>query len=127
MSLVPVYLCLADRPITKANSSKTLAFSPVRTPIAPPQAPQLPQCPAGRERYRDIDFSGAKRGAVVKPEPGKTTISIRLSNAVLQYFRDQADKAGGGNYQVRIDEALREHIRRRSGPRSSSGLARQRR
>jgi len=37
------------------------------------------------------------------------------------------DKAGGGNYRMRIDEALREHIRRRSVPRSSSGLARQQR
>ena len=39
------------------------------------------------EKYRDIDFSRAKRGAVVKPEPGKTKISIRLDNAVLEYFR----------------------------------------
>jgi uncharacterized protein (DUF4415 family) len=66
------------------------------------------------ERYRDIDFSGAKRGAVIKAEPGKTKISIRLSNAVLEYFRDQADKAGGGKYQTRINEALLEHIHRRS-------------
>ena len=35
------------------------------------------------ERYRDIDFSRARRGAVVKPEPGKTKISIRLDNAVI--------------------------------------------
>jgi len=66
------------------------------------------------ERYREIDFSRAKRGAVVKAEPGKTKISIRLSNAVLEYFRDQVDKAGGGNYQTRINEALLEHIHRRS-------------
>jgi uncharacterized protein (DUF4415 family) len=66
------------------------------------------------ERYRDVDFSGAKQGAVVKPEPGKTKISIRLSNAVLEYFRDQVDKAGGGNYQTLINDALLEHIHRRS-------------
>lgn len=66
------------------------------------------------ERYREIDFSRAKRGAVVKAEPGKTKISIRLSNNVLEYFRDQVDKAGGGNYQTRINEALLEHIHRRS-------------
>ena len=30
------------------------------------------------EKYRDIDFSRGKRGAVVKPEPGETKISIRL-------------------------------------------------
>lgn len=69
---------------------------------------------AARERYRDIDFSRAKRGAVVKPEPGKTKISIRLTNAVLEYFRDQVDKAGGGNYQTLINDALLEHIHRRS-------------
>jgi len=40
------------------------------------------------EKYRNIDFSGAKRGPVVKPEPGKTKISIRLDNTVLDYFRD---------------------------------------
>ena len=38
----------------------------------------------GAEPYRDIDFSRAKRGAVVKSEPGKTKISIRLDNAVLE-------------------------------------------
>jgi hypothetical protein len=53
------------------------------------------------EKYRDIDFSRAKRGAVVKPEPGKTKISMRLDNT-------------GGNYQTLINEALLEHIHRRS-------------
>ena len=36
------------------------------------------------DKYRDIDFSRAKRGAIVKPEPGKTKISIRLDNSVLE-------------------------------------------
>ena len=62
------------------------------------------------EKHRDIDFSRAKRGAVVKPEPGKTKISIRLDNAVLEYFRALVDKAGGGNYQTLINEALRKSI-----------------
>ena len=66
------------------------------------------------EKYRDIDFSRAKRGAVVKPEPGKTKISIRLDNAVLDYFRGLVDKAGGGNYQTLINDALLEHVHRRS-------------
>ena len=66
------------------------------------------------ERYRDIDFSRAKRGAVVKPEPGKTKISIRVDNTVLEYFRDLVDKAGGGNYQTLINDALLEHVHRRS-------------
>ena len=66
------------------------------------------------EKYRDIDFSRAKRGPVVRPEPGKTKISIRLDNTVLEYFRDLVDKAGGGNYQTLINDALLEHVHRRS-------------
>ncbi len=66
------------------------------------------------EKYRDIDFSRAKRGAIVKPEPGKAKISIRLDNTVLKYFRSVVDKAGGGNYQTLINDALREHVHHRS-------------
>ena len=66
------------------------------------------------EKYRDVDFSRAKRGAIVKAEPGKTKISIRLDNTVLKHFRTLVDKAGGGNYQTLINDALLEHIRRRS-------------
>ncbi|MBI2467201.1 MAG: BrnA antitoxin family protein [Candidatus Rokubacteria bacterium] len=66
------------------------------------------------EKYRDIDFSRAKRGPVVKPEPGKTKISIRLDNTILEYFRDLVDRAGGGNYQTLINDALLEHVHRRS-------------
>jgi len=64
--------------------------------------------------YRDIDFSRAKRGAVVKPEPGKTKISIRLDNAILDYFRSAVDEAGGGNYQTLINDALLAYIQQRS-------------
>ena len=66
------------------------------------------------ERYRDIDFSRGKRGPVISPEPGKTKISIRLDNAVLEYFRSLVHKAGGGNYQTLINDALLEHVNRRS-------------
>ncbi|MBI3628155.1 MAG: BrnA antitoxin family protein [Candidatus Rokubacteria bacterium] len=66
------------------------------------------------EKYRDIDFSRAKRGPVVRPEPGKTKISIRLDNTVLDYFRSLVDTAGGGNYQTLINDALLEHVHRRS-------------
>jgi hypothetical protein len=57
---------------------------------------------AAAEKYRDIDFSRARRGPVVKPKPGKTKISIRLDNTVVQYFRELVGKAGGGNYQTLI-------------------------
>jgi uncharacterized protein (DUF4415 family) len=66
------------------------------------------------ERHRDIDFSRAKRGAVVEPEPGKTKISIRLDNAIIDFFREAVDRAGGGNYQTLINDALLEHIHRQS-------------
>jgi uncharacterized protein (DUF4415 family) len=68
----------------------------------------------GAEKYRNIDFSRAKRGAVVKSEPGKTKISIRLDNVVLEYFRNLVDTAGGGNYQTLINEALLEYVHRGS-------------
>ena len=51
---------------------------------------------------------------MVKPEPGKTKISIRLDNTVLEYFRDFVEKAGGGNYQTLINDASLEHVHRRS-------------
>jgi uncharacterized protein (DUF4415 family) len=66
------------------------------------------------EPYREIDFSRAKRGPVAKPEPGKTKISIRLDNTVLDYFRAVVERAGGGNYQSLINEALLTHIHQRS-------------
>jgi len=66
------------------------------------------------ESYRDIDFSCGRRGPAVRPEPGKTKISIRLDNTVLEYFRGVVDKAGGGNYQTLINEALLEYVHRRS-------------
>lgn len=68
----------------------------------------------GAEPRRDIDFSRARRGAVVKSAPGKTKLSIRLDNAVIDYFRKQVDRAGGGNYQSLINDALRAYIQQAS-------------
>ena len=47
---------------------------------------------------------------------GKTRITIRLDEEVITWFRGQVDKAGGGNYQSLINEALREHIARSREP-----------
>lgn len=63
---------------------------------------------------RDIDFTEAKRGPVVPPEPGKTKISIRLDNRVLDHFRGIVEKAGGGNYQTLINDALVDYIKQQS-------------
>ena len=68
----------------------------------------------GAEKHGDIDFAHARRGAVVMPEPGKTKISIRLDNSVIEFFRAAVDRAGGGNYQTLINDALLEYIHRRT-------------
>jgi uncharacterized protein (DUF4415 family) len=59
---------------------------------------------------KEYDFSGAKRGAVVKSSPGKTRITIRIDNDILAWFRKQVHRAGGGNYQTLINAALRDHM-----------------
>jgi uncharacterized protein (DUF4415 family) len=65
------------------------------------------------EMQEEYDFSEAKRGPVVAPEPGKTRITIRLDNEVIEWFRRRAEEAGGGSYQAGINDALREYIRNR--------------
>lgn len=66
------------------------------------------------EPYRDIDFTRGKRGPVVPPDPGKVKISIRLDKAILDHFRALVTKAGGGNYQTLINDALLGCINQRS-------------
>lgn len=56
---------------------------------------------------KDIDFSNARRGALIS-EPGKERITIRLDSTVLAWFREQVK--GGGNYQTLINDALKSHI-----------------
>ena len=55
---------------------------------------------------KKYDFSKGRRGPVLKPPPGKTRVTIRLDDDVLEWFRQQVDDAGGGNYQTLINEAL---------------------
>jgi BrnA antitoxin of type II toxin-antitoxin system len=56
------------------------------------------------------DFNKGKRGAVVPPPPGKTRITIRLDNEILEWFRERVESRGGGSYQTMINEALKTHI-----------------
>lgn len=65
---------------------------------------------------REYDFSKAKRGAVVPVPRSKTRITIRLDDDILEWFRGQVERAGGGNYQSLINEALRQHLRRSHEP-----------
>ena len=65
---------------------------------------------------REYDFAKAKRGPVVPALKGKTRITIRLDDEIVNWFRDQVDRAGGGNYQSAINDALGQHIRRVQEP-----------
>ena len=59
---------------------------------------------------KEYDFSKAKRGPAVRVPKGKTRITIRLDDDVIEWFKRQVNQAGGGNYQSLINQALREHI-----------------
>jgi hypothetical protein len=56
---------------------------------------------------KQYDFRKGKRGAVLPAARGKTRITIRIDDDVLEWFRQQADIAGGGSYQTMINDALR--------------------
>jgi uncharacterized protein (DUF4415 family) len=59
---------------------------------------------------KEYDFSGGKRGVVVRAPAGKTRITIRIDEDLLQWFRKQVHQAGGGSYQTLINNALRKFI-----------------
>ncbi len=65
---------------------------------------------------REYDFSKGRRGAVLPVPTGKTRITIRIDDDVLEWFRDQVDAAGGGSYQALMNQALREWIASREEP-----------
>jgi uncharacterized protein (DUF4415 family) len=60
------------------------------------------------------DFSKAKRGRIAAPKPeprGKTRITIRLDEDLVDYFLREADATGGtAGYQTLINNALRQHV-----------------
>ena len=65
---------------------------------------------------REYDFSKGKRGPVDAVPKGKTRITIRLDDEILTWFRDQVERAGGGNYQSLINEVLRQHVQQAREP-----------
>jgi uncharacterized protein (DUF4415 family) len=65
---------------------------------------------------KEYDFSKGRRGAIEKPFPGKTRITIRIDNEVLDWFRAKVDNKGGGNYQTMVNDALVEYIKREGEP-----------
>ncbi len=60
---------------------------------------------------KEYDFWQGKRGPVVPVQPGKTRITIRIDTDLLNWFREQVNARGGGNYQTMMNEALRAFIR----------------
>lgn len=68
----------------------------------------------------EYDFSQGKRGAIDPVGKGKTRITIRIDDDVLEWFREQVHQAGGGNYQTLMNEALRTHIQEQHEPLEST-------
>ncbi len=66
-----------------------------------------------KEHY---DFSKGRRGAIVPPAPHKTRITIRLDAEIVSWFKEQVHRAGGGNYQTLINDALSRYIREAEEP-----------
>jgi uncharacterized protein (DUF4415 family) len=63
---------------------------------------------------QSYDFSQGKRGRVIPPEPeppGKTRITIRLDEDLVDYFLKESGTYGGTmGYQTLINQALRQHV-----------------
>jgi len=65
---------------------------------------------------KEYDFSKGKRGAVIALPPGKIRLTIRLDKDVVEWYRDQVEAAGGGNYQTLMNQTLRETMKRAQEP-----------
>jgi len=50
------------------------------------------------------------------PHLKKTRITIRIDTELLDWFREQVDRVGGGNYQTMINDALRDYIQPHKEP-----------
>jgi len=56
------------------------------------------------------NFSKGNRGPVVKADPSKLRITIRLDADIIEHFKKRVHHLGGGNYQTLINDALREYV-----------------
>jgi uncharacterized protein (DUF4415 family) len=65
---------------------------------------------------KEYDFSKGKRGPVLPVPPGTKRVTIRLDKDILEWFFDQVDQAGGGNYQTMINDALRAFVKGKRQP-----------
>ena len=62
------------------------------------------------------DFNKGKRGAVLPSSGNKVRITIRLDRDIIDWFRSQVEKQGGGSYQTMLNDALRKHMERQEQP-----------
>ncbi len=62
------------------------------------------------------DFSKGVRGPIDPMPRGKTRITIRLDEDILEWFRAEVHAAGGGNYQTLINAVLRDYVDGRQEP-----------
>lgn len=64
------------------------------------------------------EFGKGKRGRILPPEPqprGKTRITIRIDEDIVDAFLKEADASGGSvGYQTLINDALRQHVEGRA-------------
>jgi uncharacterized protein (DUF4415 family) len=67
------------------------------------------------EMLPEYDFSQAKHGPIAAPSGKKTRITIRIDTDVLNWFREEVNKNGGGNYQRLINDALRAYVQDQRG------------
>jgi uncharacterized protein (DUF4415 family) len=63
---------------------------------------------------QQYDFSKGRRGRIVPPEAephGKTRITIRLDEDLVDHFLQEAERSGGSaGYQTLINDALRQYV-----------------
>jgi uncharacterized protein (DUF4415 family) len=63
---------------------------------------------------QQYDFSKGRQGRIVPPEPeprGKTRITIRLDEDLVDHFLQEAERSGGSaGYQTLINDALRQYV-----------------
>jgi uncharacterized protein (DUF4415 family) len=68
----------------------------------------------GNPMKQGYDFSKGKRGRVApldSEQGGKTRITIRLDEDLVDYFLKEAERSGGSTgYQTLINDALRQHV-----------------
>jgi uncharacterized protein (DUF4415 family) len=62
------------------------------------------------QREKSYDFSKGKREALNPLQPGQENMQIRLDTEILDWFRQELEKNGGGSYSDSINTVLRQYV-----------------